>query len=263
MFRFTLPAVALLGLLLAGCAHHDTQMTQGTTRQAILTGNVTYLERIALPPDAELHVWLVDVTPGILTTQVVLAETTVRTDGRQVPIPFELRYDPAKLDLAHDYGVRAVFSSGGRNLFESAEPTRVITKGAPKQVDLRVMRAADGAGTGSPDATALHGTSWRLVEFRGDAAGADPDATLEFLEGGTVAGKGSCNRFTGSVTLTGDRIRFGPLAATLAICPGPTSEQEARYFKALGDAERWQVLGPNLLISLSGSDKVLVFERAR
>ena len=57
----------------------------------VLRGSVTYRERIALPPDATVEVWIVDASPGMMI-QAILAQTTVAAEGRQVPIRFELPY---------------------------------------------------------------------------------------------------------------------------------------------------------------------------
>ena len=65
-----------------------------------LTGNVTYMERIALDPAAVIEVELQNVSGGVPS---VVTSTTVNAEGRQVPIPFELPYDPATIDAAGTY----------------------------------------------------------------------------------------------------------------------------------------------------------------
>ncbi|NBC97244.1 MAG: hypothetical protein GVY27_12935, partial [Deinococcus-Thermus bacterium] len=52
-------------------------------------GSLTYRERIALPPEAHA---IVEVRGT--DDDVVLAETRLRTEGRQVPIPFALKMPP-------------------------------------------------------------------------------------------------------------------------------------------------------------------------
>ena len=71
-----------------------------------LTGTVTYLQRIALPPDAVVTVRLLDV--GLADApSVTLAEQTIRPEGRNVPIPYALSYAPDRVDARHRYVVRA------------------------------------------------------------------------------------------------------------------------------------------------------------
>jgi putative lipoprotein len=97
---------------------------------ATLSGQVFYLPRIALPPDAELTVTLQDVTKADAPA-IEIASTIVKTEGRQVPIPFTLAYEPAKVDESHAYSVAARIQSGGQLLWSSDPHAPVLTRGAP------------------------------------------------------------------------------------------------------------------------------------
>ena len=132
--------LALFGLFILGCAASGAQIPT-RDQQGILRGSVAYRERVALPPDAVVEVWLLDVSPMILPLALI-AETTVRSQGRQVPIPFELRYDPKKIQPDHIYGVKAAIRSAGQILFETTTPHHVITQGNPSQVELWLQRTA-------------------------------------------------------------------------------------------------------------------------
>jgi putative lipoprotein len=106
----------------------------------VLKGTLTYRERIALPPASVVELWITDVTPGVIVPTVLTAQTSFKTDGRQVPLPFELRYDPKKIEPTHSYAVHAAIKSGTDILFRSASPTLVITQGHPHQVQLVLTR---------------------------------------------------------------------------------------------------------------------------
>ncbi len=136
------PIATLLALVLAGCAAYGTHIGGTADAQGVVRGTVAYRERVALPPDAVVEVWMTDVSPLILI-QALVAETTVLPEGRQVPLPFELRYDPSRIAPDHDYGVKAVIRSGGRILFQTETAYPVITKGNPTQVELWLVRAAN------------------------------------------------------------------------------------------------------------------------
>jgi putative lipoprotein len=102
---------------------------------------VGYRERVALPADAVVDIWITDITPGIIVPAVITAETSFKSGSRQVPLPFELTFDPDRIVATHRYGVRAVIKSGGNVLFQSESPTPVITQGNPTQVQLMLTRA--------------------------------------------------------------------------------------------------------------------------
>ena len=109
----------------------------------------------------------------------------------------------------------------------------------------------------------LAGTEWTLTDLAGTPALAGGKATLVFPEAGRVAGNGSCNRFTGAVTITGDAMKMGPLASTRMACVDESvSKQEDAYLKALGAATRYAYQDPNLQIYCDGYDKPLRFVRA-
>jgi len=109
----------------------------------------------------------------------------------------------------------------------------------------------------------LVGTEWMLADLAGTPVIADSKASLTFLEVGRAAGNGSCNRFTGSVTITGDALKFGPLASTRMACmDGGVSAQEDAYLKALAAANRYEYRDPELRIYATGYDKPLRFTRS-
>lgn len=246
--RFGIAAVLLVSVL-ASCAGHGAKVA-GTTVTNVLSGSIAYRERMALPPSAEIAVWITDVTPGGVAT-AVLAETTLRADGKQVPIPFELRFDSSRVQPDHTYAAKAIIRLGGAALFESPEGTPVITHGNPKQVELLLRRAPP-----------LRGTSWRLTELAGQPALAGVQATLAFPEDGRVAGSGSCNRFFGTVEVSGESITFGKLGSTMMACAPEISAQEAKYLQALQNALRFAVDASGLAIWIKGSAQPLRFARA-
>jgi len=70
-------------------------------------------------------------------------------------------------------------------------------------------------------------------------------ATLDFPEAGKVAGNGSCNRFSGTVEIAGGAHTFGRLGSTRRACAEAIGTQEARYFQALQNAERFARRDPD------------------
>ena len=134
----------LLVALLCGCEAANDGAPDGR-----VSGAVVYRERMALPPNATIIVRLLEVTQADAPAEL-LAEQIVAPSGRQVPIPFELRYSSERVDPGHSYAVRAeIRDADGRLLFATTEHHAVITAGAPTEgVDVLVQRV----GAGSPQA---------------------------------------------------------------------------------------------------------------
>lgn len=104
-----------------------------------VTGTVTYRERIALPPNAVIHVSLQDVSRAGAPA-IILGEQSIPANGAQVPIPFAIAYDPAAIDERFTYSVRARITVDGQLAFTSTTATLVITRGNPTQVEIVVER---------------------------------------------------------------------------------------------------------------------------
>ena len=119
-----------LGLCLAAAACAGNAPPPVET--GVVTGTVAYRERMALPPDAVVQVQLSDVSLQDAPAQVV-ADTTLSPVGRQVPLPFELQYDPAKIEPRRRYAVRATIRSEGRLLFTTDTHVPVLTEGHPSK----------------------------------------------------------------------------------------------------------------------------------
>lgn len=129
----------LAALSLAGCA--------GASEKAAVTGMVTYLQRIALPPDAVVTVRIEDVSRADAPAELI-GEQVIQTKGAQVPIPFAVPYDPEKIVENHTYSLRVRIEDGaGGLLFINDTSVPVITRGSPtEQVEVIVVPAG-----GQPD----------------------------------------------------------------------------------------------------------------
>ena len=135
----------------------------------------------------------------------------------------------------------------------------------PLTLGLLVFLLAGCTSRTSPPASpaGLAGTRWRLEKLGDQPAIPGVEATLEFPEEGKVSGRGSCNRFFGTVEVSGGTIRFGPLASTKMACiEDAVNEQEGKYLEALQAAERFEFDGPALLIHSRGGGAPLRFRVA-
>jgi heat shock protein HslJ len=108
----------------------------------------------------------------------------------------------------------------------------------------------------------LPGSEWQLVDLAGTPVVPGSKPTLAFPDVGRVAGNGSCNRFTGSVTVERDVMKMGPLASTRMACPDNNiSKQEDLYLKALQAATHFTYQYPFLSIYAEGFEQPLRFTR--
>jgi len=99
---------------------------------ATVTGNVVYRQRIALPPDAIVKVKLQDVSRADAAA-ILLDEQTIPTNGKQVPIPFTLNYNPDQIKPNHSYSVAAEIWVDGKRQWISTTNNPVITRGNPTE----------------------------------------------------------------------------------------------------------------------------------
>jgi len=110
----------------------STKPLQTATGAGTVTGTVTYRQRIALPPNAVVKVRLQDVSRADAPA-VLLDEQTVSTNGKQVPIPFTLKYDRAQLQPTHTYAVSAQILVDGKLQWTSTTRHEVLTRGNPSR----------------------------------------------------------------------------------------------------------------------------------
>lgn len=117
----------------------------GQTPAAKVAGMVTHRQRIALPPAAIVEVTLQDVSRADAPA-VVLGRQTIELEGRQVPVPFEISYDPAKIEVRSRYTVAARITVEGKLIFISDTIHPVITRGAARMVEIVVVPAGGARG---------------------------------------------------------------------------------------------------------------------
>jgi putative lipoprotein len=105
-------ALSLATLPLAACA------TLGPSEQPVsVTGQITYRERMALPPTAQIEIQLSDVSLMDAPSRTI-AQQSFTADGRQVPFAFSLTVDQRPLDPRHSYAVSArITDASGRLMF--------------------------------------------------------------------------------------------------------------------------------------------------
>ncbi len=118
----------------------------------------------------------------------------------------------------------------------------------------RVTVVLDGVelrGCGGDPANLLLGREWVVDELAGAGIVDGSRTTLNFGVDGQLAGSGSCNRYSGSYTLTGERLSVSSKTAmTMMACVPELMQQESRFMQLLSQVRRFRF----------GSDGALILE---
>jgi putative lipoprotein len=121
-------------MLLVSCAHHRPS---SKPLAAKITGTVSYLQRVALPPDATIEVTFSDVSVQD-APPIQLGNQVIRAAGKQVPFPFEIGYDSRQIVSSHAYAVAAKIKNGEQVMFASDAAIFVLTQGRPSNAEILV-----------------------------------------------------------------------------------------------------------------------------
>ena len=130
----------------------------------------------------------------------------------------------------------------------------------PKILTVLVAVAALAAilvACGGSSSNSLAGTQWQMQDFANPAnttgmttvlSGAI--TTIEFGKDDNVSGTGGCNDYTGTYTVDGDALTFGPLASTMKACGEPEGvmEQETVFMSLMQAATGYKLDGGQLHI---------------
>lgn len=227
-------------------------MADGT----VLSGTVTYRERIMLPDTAVVRVQLQDVSLADAPAKV-LGEAVAT--GKSPPYVFAIPYDPDAILPGHRYSVSARITDGDQLMFISTTNNAVFGDG-PDATDILVQRVAEAPA--SADAASPEG-HWLAEDIDGKGVIDNLQTVLDLAADGSVSGTGGCNRIGGQATIDGDKITFGRMISTMMACAPAAMDQESKFLDALErvasyrlDAER----GKLILLDAEGKD-IVVFAR--
>jgi len=172
---------------------------------------------------------------------------------------WSLRVDGGRMTLVTDYGARTIEAAlpealfeGGAFVYEAAsEALRIrITPGLcrddmtgmphPESVEV-ALEGRRLSGCGGDPRELLSGGEW-VVEDIGRRGIMDASrVTLNFSDDGSLGGAASCNRYATSLTIGGESIGVGQIAATKMACAEALMNQERAFFAALGSVARFDI----------------------
>ncbi|HQU92728.1 MAG TPA: YbaY family lipoprotein [Pyrinomonadaceae bacterium] len=174
----------------------------GGQRDNVVRGTVTYRQRIALTPNSEVTVKLLDTATPEGTP---VAETTVNTGTRQVPISFELPYEMRNINRQRTYELRAEIRSNGELRFRSETGVPVTLRGNQDQnIEIVVVPGSDAPEpiTGKTFNLSAFGPGSMQIEGRNSSILIGVNVRVNTTGDATVA----LNRFGGSTPFSGKLI---------------------------------------------------------
>jgi putative lipoprotein len=241
--------IAVLGALsLALVALTGPSWAQGSPPEYTVTGTVACRERMALPANAAIDVRLEDTSLQDAPAKLI-GESVFAAAGQQVPIPFQVSFNPADINPAHTYQLRANITVNGVTTFTSTTAYPVMTHGAPMQANI-VLQQVRAAAQGKSAGAKLHGTYWRLVELNGKPAVPGMGKTQPYIrlhrEQGELEGSSGCNGLVGTYIVEQSALRFTPSGTAMMICPPALMEQEQGLIAALKATSSYKIEGDTL-----------------
>jgi putative lipoprotein len=256
--------VAILGVFaLVLIAVTGPSWAQGSAPQYTITGTVAYRERVALTPDAAINVRLEDTSLQDAPAKLI-GESVFAAAGQQVPIAFQVSFNPTDINPPHTYQVRANIAVNGRIIFTSTTAYPVITHGAPMQANIMLQQVPAVAPTKSAGPK-LHGTYWSLVELNDKPAVPGMGRTQPYIrlhrEQGSLEGSSGCNGVVGTYIVEQSALRITPSATTMMMCPPVLMEQEQSLINALKATSSYKIEGDTLEL-INGNEVVARFQAA-
>lgn len=241
LFIFGLAPLLLGGLLMPGAV---------AAEEVTITGEVSYRERMALPPNAVLTVRLLDVSLAD-APETVVDEQKIDPAG-QVPIKFEIKFDSAIVQAKASYALQARIMVENQLWFINDQRYAVDPlKPEPAQMMLKMVKQSAEA---APDA--LFDTNWLAEDINGRGVIDNAQSTFSVTRDGKVAGSGGCNRYFAQAKIKGDRIEIGKAGATMMACAEALMDQEGKFLAALEKATTFRIDGDGklFLLDADGTD---------
>jgi putative lipoprotein len=216
-------------------------------------------ERMALPEDAVLSVWIEDISKADAPAELI-SKATMLLKGRQGTFNFVIPYRVKDISKSNSYSVRATIEHNGKLMFTSTSSNPVITKGSKKSASFTLERVGDHSNV----ALSAFGNEWTLKEMNGKALGEkDSKVSLTLNEGDkNCNGRSFVNGYGGSIVFSGSgqagSIKMGSIMSTKMAGSSESMKHETEYFSTLNKVDSFVIHGSELHLK-SGSKVVLKF----
>ncbi|MDB5506746.1 MAG: Lipoprotein-related protein [Devosia sp.] len=234
-----------------------------------IIGEVTYRDRVPLPPRAVLSVALIDLEHPDTPARLV-AEAAISSRG-QVPLQFTLSFDSDSIRPDHAYALVAEILSDGRIWFRNVIPYRID----PLQplppvaimVDLLAVSASPEPETATPPALLdvsadIFDTIWVVTDIAGFTLPGSARSTLSITGDRRAGGLGGCNNYFTEAVFDGHLLTFGAIVSTRLICDAAIMAQEYAVFAALEQVRFYRLDGPDFILTGPAGKRLLRLTRA-
>jgi uncharacterized lipoprotein YbaY len=143
--------IVFVPFVLVAAAYASSMPTPQSTKAALLVptttpapptvvkGTLGYRGLVVFAADARVTVQLLDISQGD-GTEVVLGEQVIAPAGREVPLEFEVGYDPASIMPDGVYVVAGNMVADGELVYRTTTTKGVITRGQPTTAHLVLDR---------------------------------------------------------------------------------------------------------------------------
>lgn len=251
--KTALTAAVITGLLmsLGGCVATGEQTTKAdqavTIQQQTMTANVFYLQRIALPPGAQVSVILEDVSKMDVAAEVV-AKQTITAEGGP-PYQLNLSYNAADIKPQHRYALRAQITLDGQLLFTNAEQVDAFVNQGLNPTEILVSQVSSAIK--DDGLASLVDTQWQLSMLGTQAITADVTQQQPYLtftqDDNKVIGFAGCNRFNGRYDVFASNVNLTQLLTTKKMC-FQQMNLETQFLTALSEADNYKVIDKTLTL---------------
>jgi putative lipoprotein len=230
--------------------------TLATADETLVTGEVLYRERIALPANAVLEVQLADVSLADAPAKILGAQKI--DPAGQVPIRFAIPFDPTAIKTNMTYALQARISVDDQLWFinDVRHALDPLTAG-PQTIVVKMVRQS-----GAAEELTIFERDWVAEAIDGAAAHDKARPTLRIGKDGKVSGRGGCNGFFGSAKVDGQKLAFGQIGSTEMACEQAVMDQEHSFHQALERAASFRIVEGKLVLADKDGKDIVRFTAA-
>lgn len=250
--------VAMVALLLAFAS-------PALAAKVTLKGDVTYRERIALPPGGTLSVSLIDL--AMPDQPRVSAKASIASPG-QVPLTFTLNFDDNVIVAGHKYAIVAEISGGDTVWFRNTEPYAIdpLAPVEPILIIVNIVPAEEAVVEPEPAAVLppILNVTWQAETIGGAPVARGVTSSLSIASDMRAGGRGGCNSWFAQAEVTAERLVFSAVAATRMACLSEdATKQEDSFFAALAATRFWRLDNDHLILLDAGGVQLASLGKSR